>query len=280
MFHLAATLAAIPSPRVDSIDVGPLTLRVYGLMIALGALAAVEIARRRWRARGGDPDQIGQIGMWAIPAGLIGARLYHVLTDWRDYRGRWFDALQIWEGGLGIPGGLIAGVLVGVWVARRQGVDLPAVLDAVIPGIPVAQAIGRLGNWFNQELFGAPTDLPWRLEIDPANRPAGFAQEATFHPTFLYEAIWNLALAGFLVWLDRRKILKRGQILPVWVIGYGIGRFLVELVRIDEATLIFGVRVNHWMSALAAMAGVVGLAWSNRTTTTSEPEQSSARCTR
>ena len=260
----AAVVASIPSPPSGSIEIGPLTLRLYGLMIALGALAAVEIARARWRSKGGDPDDIVNIGKWAIPAGLVGARLYHVLTDWRDYQGRWLDAVKIWEGGLGIPGGLVVGVAVGVWVARRQGLDLLRVLDAAIPGIPVAQAIGRLGNWFNQELFGGPTDLPWGLEIDPEHRPARYADEATFHPTFLYEALWNLALAALLIWLDRRRVLKPGQVLPLWVVGYGVGRFLVESVRIDPASLIWGVRVNHWVSALAVVAGLIGFWWLGR----------------
>lgn len=258
-------LASIPSPDWAALDIGPLTLRLYGLMIALGVLAAVEIGRRRWAARGGDPEDISSVAVWAVPAGLVGARLYHVLTDWRRYQGRWLDAFAIWEGGLGIPGGLIVGVLVGVVVARRRGLDLRSVTDAVIPGIPVAQAIGRLGNWFNQELYGGPTDLPWGLEIDREHRPDRYADEATFHPTFLYEATWNLVLAGVLIWLDRRRLLKPGQILPLWVIGYGIGRFWVEAVRIDPASLIWGVRVNHWVSAAAIVAGLIGFWWAGRT---------------
>jgi prolipoprotein diacylglyceryl transferase len=258
-------LASIPSPPSPYLEIGPLNLRFYGLMIALGVWAAIEIARVRWRARGGDPDQIYTIAKWAVPAGLIGARLYHVATDWRSYQGRWLDAFKIWEGGLGIPGGLLLGVLVGVWVARREGLDLREGADAIIPGIPVAQAIGRLGNWFNQEVFGGPTDLPWGLEIDPGRRPARYADEDTFHPTFLYEGLWNLALAGLLIWLDRRRVLRPGQILPLWVVGYGVGRFLVESVRIDAASLVLGVRVNHWVSAIAVIGGLVWFWWMGRT---------------
>jgi prolipoprotein diacylglyceryl transferase len=245
-------------------------------MIALGALAAVEIARARWKARGGDPEVIATIGKWAIPAGLIGARAYHVATDWRNYQGRWLDAFKIWEGGLGIPGGLLVGVTVGVWVARREGLDLRSVLDAGIPGIPVAQAIGRLGNWFNQELFGGPTHLPWGLQIDPEHRPARYALEETFHPTFLYEALWNLVLAAILLELDRRRLLKKGQILPLWIVGYGIGRFVVESVRIDPASLIWGVRVNHWVAAAAVVFGAIGFWWAGRTASSaprSEPAE-------
>ncbi len=248
-------VAAIPSPSSSSIDIGPLSLNFYGLCIGIGVLAAVYIGQRRWAARGGDPEDIGYIATWAVPAGLIGSRVYHVITDWRPIE----DWLKVWEGGLGIPGGLIAGIGVGVWAARRRGIDLLEATDAVIPGIPVAQAIGRFGNWFNQEIFGGPTDLPWAVEIDEQHRPVEYADQATFHPAFLYEALWNLALAAFLVWIDRRGVLRKGMILPLYVAGYGIGRFLVEAVRIDPATLILGIRVNHWVSGIAVVAGAVAL---------------------
>lgn len=252
--------ASIPSPSSTGLDIGPLTLNYYGLSIGLGVVIAVMMAQRRWVRMGGHPDDVPEIAKWAVPAGVIGARLYHVITDWRPI-GEW---IKIWEGGLGIPGGLIGGIGVGYLVARRRlrssDGDIRHMLDAAIPGIPVAQAIGRIGNWFNQEIFGGPSDLPWAVEIDEAHRPAEFANETTFHPAFLYEATWNLLLAGFLVWIDRRGVLKRGMILPLYVIGYGIGRFLVESVRIDEATEILGIRVNHWMSGLAILGGIVALA--------------------
>ena len=165
---LAPLLAAIPAPPTDRLELGPLTFRYYGLMIALGVVAAVEIGRRRWMAKGGDPDDIAEIAKWAVPAGLIGSRMYHVATDWTSYRGRWIETLYLWKGGLGIPGGLLAGVGVGVWYARKRGWDLTGLIDSVIPGIPVAQAIGRIGNWFNQEIYGRPTDLPWALEVEEA----------------------------------------------------------------------------------------------------------------
>jgi prolipoprotein diacylglyceryl transferase len=198
------TPLSIPSPRNGAIALGPLELRAYGLMIALDVLAAVALARRRWSARGGNPDDITAIAMWAVPAGLVGARLYHVATDWHRFEGRWWHTLAIWEGGLGIPGGLVGGVVAGVWVARRRGLPVAPLLDVAAPAILVAQAIGRFGNWFNQELFGRPTGLPWGLEIDPAHRPPDFADVATFHPTFLYEATWNLALAAVLIAVERR----------------------------------------------------------------------------
>jgi len=250
-------LASIPSPSDNSIKLGPLELRAYGLAIALGVIAAVWIARRRWAARGGDPDDISRIALWAVLAGLIGARLYHVITDHQRFEGRWLHVFAVWEGGLGIPGGLIAGVLTGAYVAHRRGLPVAQLLDVVAPALPVAQAIGRLGNWFNQELFGRPTDLPWGLEIDPAHRPAGYLDVTTFHPTFLYEALWNLALAGGLVLWERHHPGSRpGRLFAMYVAGYAVGRAWVEALRIDPATRLFGVRWNIWMSAIAFFAAV------------------------
>ena len=250
-------LASIPSPSDNSIKIGPLELRAYGLAIALGVIAAVWIARHRWAARGGDPDDISRIALWAVLAGLIGARLYHVITDHQRFEGRWLHVFAVWEGGLGIPGGLIAGVLTGAYVAHRRGLPVAQLLDVVAPALPVAQAIGRLGNWFNQELFGRPTDLPWGLEIDPAHRPAGYLNVATFHPTFLYEALWNLALAGGLVLWERHHPGSRpGRLFAMYVAGYAVGRAWVEALRIDPATRLFGVRWNIWMSAIAFFAAV------------------------
>lgn len=246
-------LASIPSPGSNAI--GP--FRAYGLMIALGVLAAAELATRRWKARGGDPNDMWSIALWAVPAGLIGARIYHVITDWKLYfPDRPLDALAIWQGGLGIPGGIIAGVAVGAYVARRRGMRLPVGLDVVAPAIPLAQAIGRLGNWFNQEIFGRPTDLPWGVEIAPQFRPQGYATYATFHPTFLYEALWNLALVGVLILIDRRRSLRPGNLFALYVGGYALGRLWVEALRSDSASVILGLRVNIWTSVLA-LAGVV-----------------------
>ncbi|MGZ4786711.1 MAG: prolipoprotein diacylglyceryl transferase, partial [Acidimicrobiales bacterium] len=262
---LGSVLASIPSPDSNQISLGPIHLRAYGLMIALGVFAAVEISRRRWRARGGDPDDISAIAIWAVPAGLIGARIYHVITDNELYRGHWFDVpwakganspLAIWNGGLGIPGGIFLGVVVGVWVGHRRGMRLPVGLDVVGPAMAVAQAIGRLGNYFNQELYGRPTTLPWGLEISPAHRPIGFEQFATFQPTFLYEALWNLALAGLLVLIDRRRVLRPGRIFVLYIGGYAVGRFIVESLRSDPANKILGLRVNIWTS-IVTFVGVL-----------------------
>jgi prolipoprotein diacylglyceryl transferase len=242
-------LASFPSPSSEAIELGPLTLRAYGLAIAFGVLAGVWLAQKRWTAAGGDPDDISRIAMWAVPAGLIGARLYHVITDWRFDEG-WAEPFKIWEGGLGIPGGMAAGILVAVWMIHREGWDRPRLLDAAVPSLPLAQAIGRIGNWFNQELFGGPTDLPWAVEISPENRPADYLDATTFHPTFLYEALWNLGLVVFLIWLGTTRRLRTGALLAVYVLGYLVARLWLETVRVDPATEIAGVRVNVWMSII------------------------------
>lgn len=268
MSSFVLLLASIPSPPENSIGIGPLQLRAYGLAIAIGAFVAIEIARRRWAAGGEDPDDVVEVAKWAIPAGLIGARLYHVVTDWHRFDDAPLDIVKVWEGGLGIPGGILGGVLAGVAVARRRGYDLGRLMDAAAPAIPVAQAIGRLGNWFNQELFGEPTDLPWGLEIDPEHRPEGFQDVETFHPTFLYEALWNLALAGLLVVLGRHLRLRPGQLFVLYVGGYALGRLWVEALRIDPATTVAGVRVNIWVSGITVLVAAVVFVWRRRTTRT------------
>jgi prolipoprotein diacylglyceryl transferase len=268
-------LLSIPSPGDNAIDIGPLELRAYGLVIAIGVVVAVGIARRRWVARGGKADDIAALAVWAVPAGLVGARVYHVITDWRRFEGRWWHAPAVWEGGLGIPGGLVAGVLVGVWVARRRGLPVATLLDVVAPAIPVAQAIGRMGNWFNQELFGGPTGLPWGLEIDAAQRPAGYGDVATFHPTFLYEAAWNLALAAVLLAIERRRRLRPGQLFAGYVAGYAAGRFWVESMRIDPATELWGIRVNLWVSGVTLLAAVTVIVARARRSGDAGPEQRS-----
>ena len=258
-----AVLASISSPGVSSISLGPLQLRAYGLMIAFGVIAAVQLANRRWMARGGESEQITLIALWAVPAGLVGSRAYHVLTDWKrfHYDNGWLDAFAIWKGGLGIPGGMAAGILVGLWVARRLQIDRAAAIDAIVPALPLAQAIGRFGNWFNQELFGSPTGLPWGLEIDRAHRPAEHLGSSTFHPTFLYESLWNLTLCAVLVAVDRRRVLKPGSLLAVYVGGYGLGRLWIELLRVDPASLLAGVRVNVWMSLALISGSILWLSW-------------------
>lgn len=251
-------VALLPSPPIKGLDLGPFQVRAYGLAIAIGALTAVAIARRRWKARGGDGEDIAAIATWAVPAGLVGARLYHVATDHQRFTGQWWKVIAIWEGGLGIPGGLLVGVLAGAMVAHRRGLPLAPLLDAVAPAIPIAQAIGRLGNWFNQELFGRPSALPWAVEIDPSNRPDGYVNVAAYHPTFLYEGLWNLALATLLVWLGRGR-LRPGQLFALYVAGYAAGRLWIEALRIDEASLFLSLRINIWVSGIALLAALTVL---------------------
>lgn len=249
--------SSIPSPSGNSISLGPLSLNAYGLMIALGVIAAVWLLGRQLESKGlGTADDAGSIGMWGVGTGIVGARLYHVATDWGRFSDDLGEIPKIWEGGLGIPGGLLAGVAVGVWQGKRRGVAPAQLLTCAAPAVPLAQAIGRVGNWFNQELFGKPTDLPWGLEIDDAHTPVGFASDTTFHPTFLYEALWNLGLVALLLWIDRKFRLGPGRLFAVYVTGYGIGRYWIEGLRIDPVELndVAGLRWNQWV-ALAAIVG-------------------------
>ncbi|HEX6076233.1 MAG TPA: prolipoprotein diacylglyceryl transferase [Micromonosporaceae bacterium] len=255
-------LASIPSPSTGVWYLGPIPIRGYALAIVAGIFVAVWIAERRLRRRGAPPGTVVDIAVWAVPFGIIGARIYHVATDAQLYFGPDRDpieAVKIWHGGLGIPGALLAGAL-GAWIAcRRRGIPLSMVADAVAPALPVAQAIGRLGNWFNQELYGRPTSLPWGLEIDLAHRESGYENFDTFHPTFLYEALWNLGGAALILWLDKRFRLGRGRAFALYVIWYGTGRFWVESLRIDEAHSILGMRLNMWTALIAVLGGLLYL---------------------
>jgi prolipoprotein diacylglyceryl transferase len=253
-------LAAIPSPPSNAVHLGPLQLRAYGLMIALGVIAAVYWGERRWAARGGHPGDISAIALWAVPAGILGARLYHVVTDYELYTHDPWRAFAIWDGGLGIPGGIAAGVLAGYVVARRRHLPIPPLLDTVAPTLPLAQAIGRWGNWFNQELYGRPTSLPWAVHIDPAHRPVGLEHIATYHPTFLYESLWNLALVGIILLVERSHRLRPGRLFAVYVAGYALGRFFIERLRIDYAHTIAGLRVNEWVSLVLFVAATIAIA--------------------
>jgi prolipoprotein diacylglyceryl transferase len=228
-------------------------------MIALGVVAAVKVASDRWVAKGGRAEDMTAVATWGVPAGLVGARLYHVATDYQRFQGRWLHAFAIWEGGLGIWGGVALGALVGWIVARRRGCDATAMLDAVAPAIPLAQAIGRLGNWFNQELFGKPSTLPWALKIDPSHRPDGYLDQATFHPTFLYESLWNLLVVALVLWADRRWNLTRGRLFALYVAAYTVGRFWIEAMRIDDAHHVLGLRLNDWTSIVVFLAALVFL---------------------
>jgi len=249
-------LSYLPSPGSAAIHIGPLQLRAYGLMIAIGVIVAVRIWGKRMTLIGvGGPEEAASIATWAVPAGVIGARLYHVATEWDRFSGQLFDIVKIWKGGLGIPGGILLGAIVAIVVAKKRNINIGQMLWAVAPAVPVAQAIGRLGNWWNQELFGRPTTLPWALKIDAEKIPDGYAPGTLFHPTFLYEATWNLALAGVLIIVGRRMMHSRpGRLMALYVGGYGLGRFWVEGLRIDPAKSGGGLRLNQWV-AIAMMAG-------------------------
>jgi prolipoprotein diacylglyceryl transferase len=243
----------IPSPSEGVWYLGPLPLRGYALCIVAGILAAIWIGERRWFARGGARGEVSDLALWAVPFGVVGGRLYHVITDHDLYFGHGnspINALYIWRGGLGIWGAIALGG-VGVWIgAKRKGIRVPPVLDAMAPGVLVAQAMGRWGNWFNQELFGKPSTWPWALKIDPANRPPGYEKYATFQPTFLYESIWDLGAFAFVLWADRRWKLGHGRVMALYVMAYTAGRAWIEMLRIDDVEYqhVLGLRLNVWTS--------------------------------
>jgi prolipoprotein diacylglyceryl transferase len=256
---------SIPSPDFNAIDIGPLSIRVYGLMLALGIVAGTVFAQRRWKAKGHNPREIQDIVVIVVIVGVIGARIYHVITDYQRFEGHWERAFEIWKGGLGIWGGVAAGAIAVIVLCRIRHYDGLGILDAMAPGIALAQAIGRWGNWFNQELFGEPSTLPWALEIDPVHRPAGYRDAATFHPTFLYESLYSLVVViGVLLWAERRFRLKRGQVFALYVALYTFGRFWLENLRIDEANLVAGLRVNAWVSLALCAFGVGWFIWLGR----------------
>jgi prolipoprotein diacylglyceryl transferase len=259
-------LAYIPSPSRGVLHLGPIPLRGYAFCIIIGVFVAVWIGNRRWVARGGQVGTVADIAVWAVPFGLLGGRLYHVITDYELYfsEGRdWVDAFKIWEGGLGIWGAIALGA-VGAWIGcRRRGIPLPAWADALAPGIAVAQAIGRWGNWFNQELYGKPTDLPWALKITSSTdgRVPG-----TYHPTFLYESLWCLGVAALVIWADRRFKLGHGRAFALYVAAYCTGRAWIEYMRIDDAHHILGVRLNVWTALIVFLLAVVYMvvSWKKR----------------
>lgn len=258
---IAPFVSSIPSPSSGSINLGPLKLNAYGLMIALGVIVAVRIAGKRAEAKGvGTVDDFSSIAMWAVPAGVIGGRLYHVITDYQLFQGRWFDAVKIWQGGLGIWGGITAGVIVGAWRARVRGRDVREMVSCAVPGIAVAQAIGRWGNWWNQELFGRPTTVPWGLEVsDSVTRNAGYTVGTLFHPTFLYESVGCVVLALLLVRLEARRTLRPGRLLAWYAMGYTALRFFIEGLRIDAAHSAGGLRLNQWVSLAVFGAAAIFL---------------------
>ena len=251
-------LAYLPSPSSGVWQLGPFPVRAYALAIILGVVAAVVIGERRWVARGGTKGLVTDVATLAVPGGIVGARIYHVITSPDRYLEEPIAALYVWQGGLGIPGGIAGGFLVSWLVLRKRGIAKGAFADAVAPGVVVAQAIGRLGNWFNQELFGRPTTLPWGLEIDPDNADAVANAEA-YHPTFLYELLWNLGVAGVVIWADRRFRLGGGRAFALYVALYATGRLWIEALRIDDANTFFGVRLNVFVMLVVLLGALVYL---------------------
>ena len=252
-------LLSIPSPSSSTIELGPLSIHFYGLTLLVAIAAAVGITGLRWTRRGGDWDLIFRVAVWGVAFGIVGARLYHVATSWNELPDAWWGPFAIWKGGLGVWGGIGLGCIVGAIVAKRSGVSVAKLADCVAPGLLVAQGIGRFGNWWNQELFGRPTDLPWGLEIDPANRPINYVDQATFHPTFLYEALWCFAAAGLLLLVERRfkGRIRPGGLFALYVLVYSIGRFWIEMLRIDPSHEIGGIRLNVFVAGAAIVISTV-----------------------
>ena len=255
--------AFIPSPAQNGFYIGPLFVHAYGLAYVCAVAGAIFVTRWRWRKVGGDPDICYEAAAWGFPAGLIGGRIYFLITTPSQVPAHWWGPFAIWKGGLGVWGGIAAGVLVGFFVIRRRltWADSVRFMDALAPGLLVAQAIGRIGNYFNQELFGKPSTLPWALKISPEHRPSGYEHFATFQPTFLYEIVWNLALAAFLIWLGNRRRIKAPGLFALYVAGYAGFRVFEETIRIDYSNHILGMRLNFWIATLVCLAGLAWFVW-------------------
>jgi len=276
---MGAVLGSIPSPSSGALTIGPLSIHAYGLMIALGVITAVWLLGRRLESRGeGTREDASSIAVWAVIAGVIGSRLYHVVTDWDNFKHDLGRIPQLWRGGLGIPGGILFGALAAVWAFRRRGIRPAVGLSAAAPTLALAQAIGRWGNWWNQELFGKATTLPWGLRIDTEHLPSGYAPGTTFHPTFLYESLWNVALCLALLWIDRRFRLRPGRLFAMYVVGYAVGRFWIEGLRIDPAHTIGGLRLNQWVALTAAAGAALYLVvdWARHRGPAAEPAEALA----
>ena len=261
--RIGALQAFIPSPPINSFHIGPLDIHFYALGYIIGITLAILLTRRRWRALGGDPDLVNDIALWVVPAGIIGGRIYFDITTPADIPHVWYGAFAVWTGGLGIWGGVALAALVGAWRLRKLGITVGPFADAIAPGLLVAQAIGRIGNYFNKELFGKPTTLPWGLEIPYDYRVAGGipAQDlhfSTFQPSFLYELIWDLLFACFLIWLGRRFTIKPWGLFALYIAGYSGYRIFEESIRIDSSEYFLGLRLNMFV---AIALTIVGLVW-------------------
>jgi prolipoprotein diacylglyceryl transferase len=259
-------IASIPSPGSGFFEVGPVDIHMYGLMLLLAITVCIVVTGLRWTKRpgaeGGDWDLLLRIAVWGVAAGIVGARAYHVVTSWSEVPDpKWQGVFMVWKGGLGVWGGILLGTIVGGIVARRAGKSAFALMDAAAPGLLLAHGIGRFGNWWNQELYGKPTDRPWALEIDPENRPFEYAASETFHPTFLYEFLYVTAAAILLLVLDRYVRFKPPALFSLYVALYTFGRFFEELLRIDPSHEIAGLRLNAWVSIVVFAASTAFFVW-------------------
>jgi len=267
----------IPSPPSNGFHLGVLFIHYYGLMYVIGIGLAIIITRRRWQAVGGNPALVTDVATWAVPAGIVGGRIYFDITTPFDIRpDTWWGVFAVWNGGLGIWGGIVAGVAVGIWRVHRAGADWRLMCDAVAPALLVAQAIGRIGNYFNQELFGKPTSLPWGLAISQSAKlnsgmPAQYLKYSYFQPSFLYELIWDLALAAFLVWLGHHRRIKPPGLLALYVVGYAGYRIFEETIRIDSSAYFLGLRLNEYIAIAVTLAGIIWFVFIQRRPHTPEP---------
>jgi prolipoprotein diacylglyceryl transferase len=264
-------VAFIPSPSISGFHLGPLFVHFYGLMYVVAIALAIYITRRRWAAAGGDPSLVADVAIWAVPAGLIGARLYFDITTPFDItpKHEWWGPLAIWNGGLGIWGGILFGALVGAWRVRRSGASVRQFMDAIAPALLVAQAIGRIGNYFDQQLFGKPSTLPWALEISKAARlnagmPAQYLKYSTFQPSFLYELIFDLVFAAVLIWLGHHTSIRPPGLFALYVAGYSGYRIFEETIRIDSSAYFLGLRLNFFVAICVTLAGLAWFAISQR----------------
>jgi prolipoprotein diacylglyceryl transferase len=264
----AATLGTmamhIPSPSVNGFHLGPVFVHYYGLMYVIGITLAIIITQRRWQRMGGDPGLVGDVALWAVPAGIIGGRIYFDITTPKYIPHHWYGIFAVWDGGLGIWGGIALGAAAGIWRVRRRGADGGLFADAVAPALLVAQAIGRIGNYFNKELFGGPTSLPWGLYIPVQDRPPGYLGFQTFQPTFLYELIFDLALAAALVWLGHHRGIKAPGLFALYVTGYSAFRIFEESLRVDPSEHFLGLRLNMYVAIVGTVAGGVWFWYTQR----------------
>jgi prolipoprotein diacylglyceryl transferase len=251
-------VASIPSPSQNVLELGPFTIHFYGILIAIGVIVAIVVSKKRYERFGGSGELFESVAIWAIVIGFLGARAGYVFTHTHRFVGRPWAVFYIWEGGLALYGGLFFGALTVIYLVNKRGGDLFSFGDAAAVGIPLAQAIGRFGNYFNQELFGTPSDLAWAVIIGPSHRPVGYEQFETFHPTFLYEAVWNaLILVPMILWLEKRGKLAKGASFGVYIVMYSFIRFVMELLRTDTSFRLFGLSRNGWISIAAFIGGWV-----------------------